>query len=92
MATTFITNQFSSVPCAIFLNGGSYTKNVMRNASIGQTDDTGTLYKVNYEGSYYDINVDDIVFIIQETWLNQTGNTVKEEWTPVPINYSEYLN
>ena len=92
MATTFIVNQFLCTTSAIFLDGGSYTKNVMRNASIVATDDTGENYKISYEGSYYTVPVDNVQFTILESWLTQTGRTVKDEWTSLAINYDTYLN
>ena len=91
-ATTFIQNQFLCSTCAIFLNGGLYSNNVMRNANIAATDDTGENYMIYYEGSYYNVPYDSVQFIILELWLTQTENTVRDTWTPLPIDYSTYIN
>ena len=91
MATRFITNQLLTLPSAIFLDGGSYTKNVMRNASIVATDDTGENYKIFYKDSYYTVPVDNVVQIITEAWIIP-NHPVKDEWTEVPVDYSSYTN
>ena len=91
MPTTFITNQLITPSCAIFLNGGSYAKNVMRDAMIVATDDTGNNYTIYYAGSYYIVPVDNVVKIISEGYIYH-DHPVKDEWTNLAVNYDEYLN
>ena len=91
MPTTFITNQLTTVSCAIFLDGGSYAKNVMRNAMIVATDDRGENYTIYYSGSYYVVPVDNVVKIITEGYI-VPDHPVKDEWTNLPVEYSTYVN
>jgi hypothetical protein len=91
MATTFITNQLLTLPSAIFLDGGSYSKNVMRNANIVATDDTGENYMIYYKDSYYSVPVSNVVQIITEAWI-VPNHPVKSEWTELPVDYSTYTD
>lgn len=91
MATAFIINQLTTSSSAIFLDGGSYTKNVMREAVIVATDDTGENYTIYYAGSYYVVPVDNVVQIINEGYIYH-DHPVKGEWTNLPVDYSAYLD
>ena len=85
-------NNFEvQAPCIIFLDGGSYTKNIMTEAYIRASSMDGTCYKVLYQGGYYDVEVSSIQLIIDLSWMYHNTLSPTGDWTELGHDYSGYL-
>lgn len=90
MPCTYTTLKVES-PSVIFLNGGSYTNNIMTEAYIISASNDGTCYKVLYSGGYYDVEVSSIQLIIDLNWMYNNNFTPTGDWTELGYDYSGYL-
>ena len=93
MACTY--NNFKMISpiasCIVFLDGGSYTKNIMSGALITASSMDGTCYKIFYQGAYLDVEVSTIQLIVDSDWIRQLGLTPTGDWTELGYDYSGYL-
>ena len=91
IGSEFITNQVKPFLLVLFLDGGDFSHNLMTDALIVGTSDTGRYYNVLYKGTFFRIPVENIKFIVDSAWVLQNSKEPVAGWTEYTVNYSTYL-